>query len=152
MALDHATRRILEELAASGGKPLHESTPEEARELSASLAAMAGPAPRMARAEDRPSRRPTAHAIPVRVLVPAAGRPRRASSTCHGGGWVIGTIDEFDTLARKLAERTSCAVVLVDYRLAPEHRYPTAVDDCYAALDVGRPSTSPTSPATPTCR
>ena len=53
----------------------------------------------------------------------------------HGGGWVIGAIDEFDTLARKLAERTSCAVVLVDYRLAPEHRYPTAVDDCYAALE-----------------
>ena len=43
---------------------------------------------------------------------------------------MIGAIDEFDTLARKLAERTSCAVVLVDYRLAPEHRYPTAVDDC----------------------
>ena len=53
----------------------------------------------------------------------------------HGGGWVIGTIDGYDTMARKLAERTSCAVALVDYRLAPEHRYPTAVDDCYAGLE-----------------
>ena len=53
----------------------------------------------------------------------------------HGGGWVIGgNIDEFDTVGRKLAARTGCAVVLVDYRLAPEHRYPVAVDDCYAAL------------------
>jgi acetyl esterase len=53
----------------------------------------------------------------------------------HGGGWVIGTIDEYDTLARKLAERTSCAVVLVGYRLAPEHRFPVAADDSYAALE-----------------
>jgi acetyl esterase len=48
---------------------------------------------------------------------------------------VIGAIDEFETVGRKLAERSSCAVVLVDYRLAPEHRYPTAVEDSYAALE-----------------
>ena len=47
---------------------------------------------------------------------------------------MLGSIDEYDTIARKLAERTSCAVVLVEYRLAPEHRYPAAVDDSYAAL------------------
>ena len=63
----------------------------------------------------------------------------------HGGGWVIGTIDESDTVARKLAERTSCSVVLVDYRLAPEHRYPVAVDDSYAASN-GSASTWPRSP------
>ena len=63
--------------------------------------------------------------------------PQRARGVIvwlHGGGWVIGRIDQADTLGRKLAERTSCAVVLVDYRLAPEHRYPTAVDDCWDAL------------------
>jgi acetyl esterase len=54
----------------------------------------------------------------------------------HGGGWVIGgNLDEFDTLGRKLAARTNSAVVLVDYRLAPEHEYPVAVDDSYAALE-----------------
>ena len=133
MALDHATRRILEELAAGGGKPLHEGTPEEARELSASFAAMAGPAPRMARAEDATVTAADGAAIPLRILVPPQGA-RGVLVYYHGGGWVIGTIDEFDTMARKLAERTSCAVVLVGYRLAPEHRYPTAVDDSYAAL------------------
>jgi acetyl esterase len=46
----------------------------------------------------------------------------------------MGSIDHFDVMARKLAERTSCAIVLVDYRLAPEHRYPVAVDDCWAGL------------------
>ena len=65
----------------------------------------------------------------MRILVPPQGA-RGVIVYLHGGGWVIGAIDEFDTLGRKLAERTSCAVVLVDYRLAPEHRYPTAVDDC----------------------
>jgi acetyl esterase len=133
VALDHATKRILEELATSGAAPLHEGTPEDARQLSASLAAMAGPAPRTARAEDLTVPAADGHAVPIRILVPPQGA-RGVLVYFHGGGWVIGTIDEYDTLGRKLAERTSCAVVLVDYRLAPEHRYPTAADDSYAAL------------------
>ena len=72
--------------------------------------------------------------VPVRVLVPI--EPAQGVIVYyHGGGWVIGAIDDFDTLGRKLAERTSCTVVLVDYRLAPEHRYPVAIDDSYAALE-----------------
>ena len=71
---------------------------------------------------------------PVRVLVPLE-EPAGVIVYYHGGGWVIGSIDESDTVGRKLAERTSCTVVLVDYRLAPEHRYPVAVDDSYAALE-----------------
>jgi acetyl esterase len=133
MALDYATKALLEQFASAGGKPLHESTPEEARALVASFAAMAGPAPRMARVEDHEIS-VAEGTIPVRVLVP----PQAVHGVVvflHGGGWVVGTIDEYDTMARKLAERTSCAIVLVGYRLAPEHRYPTAVDDSYAALE-----------------
>jgi acetyl esterase len=52
----------------------------------------------------------------------------------HGGGWVIGALPEFETLARTLAEQTGCAVVLVDYRMAPEDRYPAAVEDSWVAL------------------
>ena len=133
VALDHATRKLLEDFASSGGKPLHESTPEEARALSASLAAMAGPAPRMARIDDHVVPVADGAQIPVRVVVPPQGA-RGVIVYLHGGGWVIGSIDEFETLGRKLAERTSCAVVLVGYRLAPEHPYPTAVDDCEAAV------------------
>jgi len=132
MTLDVATRVLLEQFAGSGGKPLHESTPEEARALSAQLAALAGPAPAMARVEEHTVATPDGP-VPVRVLVPFA-HVRGVIVYYHGGGWVIGRIDEFDTLARKLAERTSCAVALVEYRLAPEHRYPAAVDDAYAAL------------------
>ena len=133
MAIDRATAAFLEGMAEAGGKPLHESTPEEARAFGPMLVELLGPAPPMARVEE--------HAIAVadgevqlRVLVPIEP-PRGVFVYYHGGGWVVGSIDESETMARKLAERTSCAVVLVEYRLAPEHRYPTAVDDSYAALE-----------------
>jgi len=52
----------------------------------------------------------------------------------HGGGFVIGSLDTHDSLCRQLALRSGAAVVALDYRLAPEHRFPTAVDDAWAAL------------------
>ena len=86
----------------------------------------------MERVEERTIEGPDGQAK-LRILVPIQN-PRGVMVYYHGGGWVIGSIDEYDTVARKLAERTSCAVVLVEYRLAPEHRYPAAVDDSFAAL------------------
>ena len=133
MALDRATVKFLEELAEAGGKPLAECTPQEARASGADWAEFNGPAPEMAGVEEHAI--PTAAGeVPIRVLVPTQ-RPLGVLVYYHGGGWVTGSIDESDTVAKKLAERTSCAVVLVGYRLAPEHRYPTAVDDSYAALE-----------------
>ena len=89
------------------------------------------------------------------MLVPLE-RPAGVIVYYHGGGWVSGSIDEFDTVARKLAERTSCTLVLAGYRLAPEHRYPVAVDDSYAALEwvgerleeLARPGAPCSSPVT----
>ena len=132
MALDSATARLLKQLAEGDGKPLHECTPDEARAFFAKLAELAGPAPAMQRVEERTIEGPDGQAR-LRILVPIQN-PRGVLVYYHGGGWVLGSIDEYDTVARKLAERTSCAVVLVEYRLAPEHRYPAAVDDSYAAL------------------
>ncbi|MXX17987.1 MAG: alpha/beta hydrolase [Dehalococcoidia bacterium] len=133
MPLDWATAELLEQMAAGGGKPLHESTVEEARALAAGLADQVGPAPAMVRVEEHSLAVPGG-AVPIRVLVPLE-QPAGVIVYYHGGGWVVGSIDESDTVARKLAERTSCTVVLVDYRLAPEHRYPVAVDDSWAALE-----------------
>src|ERR1044072_3419067 len=114
---------MLAQFSETGGSPLQESTPEEARALGAALGELSGPAPRMGRREDTTVTAADGHAIPVRILVPQ--QPTRGVIVwLHGGGWVTGAIDECDTLGAKLAERTSCAVVLVDYRLAPEHRYP----------------------------
>ena len=132
MALDSATARFLEQLAEGDGKPLHECTPAEARALGSKLAELGGPAPAMQRAEEHTIEGPDGQAR-LRILVPIQNA-RGVLVYYHGGGWVLGSIDEYDTVARKLAERTSCAVVLVEYRLAPEHRYPAAVDDSYAAL------------------
>ena len=133
MALDEATAGLLAGMAASGAKPLHEMTPEEARGFGGMLRELYGPGPEVAAV--REERVPIAggDSIAVRVLVPA-GPPNAVIVYYHGGGWVIGALDEFDTLARRMVQRTGAAVVLVDYRLAPEHRYPAAAEDAWAAL------------------
>jgi acetyl esterase len=133
MALDEATTALMAQLAESGGKPIHEMTPEEARGLTAALAEMYGTGPEVHRATDTSAPAPDGYAIPLRVLVPDE-RPRGVIVYYHGGGWVIGALPEFETLGRTLAVRTGCAVVLVDYRMAPENRYPAAVDDSWTAL------------------
>ena len=136
MALDVQTQAFYEEMI-KGSDPdapaMHERTPEDARTYRAELAALSGPAPKMARVEDHTIEQSDG-SFRIRVLVPIEP-PAGVIVYYHGGGWVVGSIDESDTLGRKLAERTSCAVVMVDYRLAPEHRYPIAVDDSYAALE-----------------
>ena len=133
MSLDVATTRFLDQMAEGDWKPLYECTPDEARALGSMIAELAGPAPEMERVEERTIGGPDGEAT-LRILVPIEN-PRGVLVYYHGGGWVIGSIEECDTVARKLAERTSCAVALVGYRLAPEHRFPTAVDDSYAALE-----------------
>ena len=136
MALDVQTQAFYEEMV-KGSDPdapaMHERTPEDARTYRAGLAALSGPAPNMARVEEHTIEQADG-SFRIRVLVPIEP-PAGVIVYYHGGGWVVGSIDESNTLGRKLAERTSCAVVLVDYRLAPEHRYPVAVDDSYAALE-----------------
>jgi acetyl esterase len=134
MALDEASQAFMAQLVATPGlKPLHEMTPTEARGVVVLLNQMAGEGPKMARVDDRSVDTPTGP-VPVRVLVPE-GTVRGLLVWFHGGGWVIGSVAESDVVARKLAARTRCAVVNVDYRMAPEHRFPVAVDDSYAALE-----------------
>jgi acetyl esterase len=73
-------------------------------------------------------------AIPVRIYTPDVTGPFPAHVYFHGGGFWLGTLDQFDTRCRELCAGADCVVVSVDYRLAPEHKYPTAAEDCYAAL------------------
>lgn len=132
MALDEASRAVIAAAAAAGRKPLAESTPEEARALSGANRAIYGPGPDMASIADE-----VVHGVdgsfPVRVLVPP-GEVQGLIVYSHGGGWVLGDIDDFTTLAKLVAVRSRCAVVMVDYRLAPEHPFPTAINDAWAAL------------------
>ncbi|MCK2215558.1 alpha/beta hydrolase [Actinomadura sp. ATCC 31491] len=133
MALDEATTQFLLQMGESGVKPLHEMTPEEARLTFSALRDLYGTGPEMVRVEEAVVKGEDGGSFGARVLVPSE-TPRGVIVYYHGGGWVIGGLDEFDTLARQLAARTGCTVVLADYRLAPEHRYPTAARDAYAAL------------------
>jgi acetyl esterase len=133
MALDEATAGFLTQLAESGAKPLPELTPEEARGFAAMLRELYGPGPEVDKAYDVELPTADGHTFTVRVLVPA-GEIRALVVYYHGGGWVIGNIDEYDNIARTLANALHAAVVNVDYRLAPEHRYPAAADDAWTAL------------------
>jgi acetyl esterase len=76
-------------------------------------------------------------AIPLRLYRPIGSSEGRALPVLvyyHGGGWTIGDLDTHDTLCRQVANGSGCAVVSVDYRMGPEHRFPAAVDDALAAL------------------
>ena len=77
---------------------------------------------------------PAETAIPVRVYHPLPGTQLPAVIYAHGGGWVLGDLDTHDRLCRAIASTTPCAVIAVDYRRAPEHRYPAALDDVYQVL------------------
>jgi acetyl esterase len=74
-----------------------------------------------------------ADAIPIRVYTPVGSGPFPVLVYFHGGGWVVGDLDTQDMICRGLCHGAGCLVVSVDYRLAPEHRFPAAVDDSYAA-------------------
>ena len=73
--------------------------------------------------------------IPIRIYWPTADGPLPVLVFYHGGGWVTGNLDTSDSLCGRISNRARAVVVSVDYRLAPEHRYPAAVDDSYAALE-----------------
>jgi acetyl esterase len=132
MALDHATAALLEEMAALGLKPLHELAPAEARDRTAAMRGEEAPGPDMASVRDTRVRA-SGGFVPIRILTPVA-RPRGVIVYYHGGGWVIGGLADYDKVGRLLARRTGCSVILADYRLAPEYRFPTAVDDSWAVL------------------
>lgn len=74
-------------------------------------------------------------AIPIRVYSPASPGPYPIVFMFHGGGWVIGDLDTADCQSREVCRGADVLVVSVDYRLAPEHKFPAAAEDCYAVLN-----------------
>ena len=133
--LDPQARAFLDQMAAAGGPQLHELPPEVAREAVTGLTAqLGGPPEDVAEVRDLAIPGP-AGTIPARVYVPSGATPLPVLVYYHGGGFVVGSIDGWDPIMRSLANASGCAVVSVDYRLAPEHKFPAAIDDAYAALE-----------------
>ena len=124
-------RSFLEQLASMGGTPLHEMTPIEARAM-ALPPDLAGPERALHGVVNRQVPGPAGE-IPVRVYTPAPGSRFPGLIFFHGGGFVLGTLDSSDRMCRELAYLAGCVVVSIDYRLAPEHPFPAAVDDACAA-------------------
>ncbi len=136
-AINPQARQVLDLMAASG-VPLEQLTPPDARAAShQGFLMMQGPKPDVASVADLKADGP-AGAIPLRVYRPAGSDANAALPVCmyfHGGGFVIGDIEMYDNLCRIISNAAGCVVVSVDYRLAPETRFPGAVEDCWAATN-----------------
>ena len=132
MALHPQCKAFLDMLAAAGGKPLEQLPLAEARLVPRALIEFGGPEEHVARVEDRVIPGP-AQPIPVRIYWPVLADNLPALMFFHGGGFVICDLDSHDRQCRSLANASGSVVVAVDYRLAPEHTFPAAPDDAYAA-------------------
>jgi len=129
-------RALLDFIEARGIPPTHTLSPAEARAFYRERRTTTQPeAPPVAEVRELNADGPHG-TIPVRLYRPLGSTPGAALPVLvyfHGGGWVIGDLDTHDVLCRSLANGAGCAVVSVDYRMGPEHRFPAAVDDVLAA-------------------
>jgi len=129
-------RFLLDLIEKSGLPPTHKLAPGEAREFYRQRRFATQPdAPAVAEVRDLQADGPHGP-IPLRLFRPAGSAADAVLPVLvyyHGGGWVIGDLDTHDTLCRELANASGCAVVSVDYRMGPEHRFPAAVEDAVAA-------------------
>jgi acetyl esterase len=122
---------LLRRRARAGVRPVEQLTVPEARAACARYVALQEdpePVARVVRLLVPPA------GLAVRIYYPHTDGPLPALVHCHGGGWVSGDLSVYDSPSRTLANRTGCAVAVVDYRRAPEHRFPGPLDDCYTAL------------------
>jgi acetyl esterase len=134
MPLDPRAKRFLELLAATNPHSPLDLTVHQRRKSLVSLAKFSGPAAEVAAVEEVSVPGPDG-LIAVRVYTPVGESPAPLPALVyfHGGGLVAGSLDTHDGVSRALANVTGCKVFSVDYRLAPEHRFPAAVVDAYAA-------------------
>ena len=136
MSLDPDNQQVLEMMKAAGRPPVAALQPDEARKMyRASRGALQPDLPDMAELRDLAAPGP-AGTIPLRLYRGMGTKPGPLPVLVfyHGGGYVIGDLDTHDYVCRKIANVAQCCVIAVDYRLAPEHKFPAAVEDSAAAL------------------
>ncbi len=132
--LDIQLRNLLEGARAAGAPDFADLPPAVARGLYSQILAASDLAPAAVDIEDRVIEGPGGD-LALRIYRPRGPRKARGAVLyLHGGGFVMGRPQDYDGVASHLSERSDCVLVQVDYRLAPEHPFPAAVDDSYAAL------------------
>lgn len=139
---DPQMRAVLDQLAALGGKPMEKLTPQQARKQPTPADAVKALLKKEGKSTDpepvgnvqNTTVPGPAGAIPVRIYTPQGEGPFPVILYIHGGGWVIATVDTYDSSPRAMVNLTHAVVVSVEYRKAPEHKFPAAHEDCYAAL------------------
>jgi acetyl esterase len=132
MPIDPQAEALLRQITEAGRPPLHQLSVEDARAAAEDMKVLAGETIEVGSVHD--TKIPVDGAeIGARVYTPEGAGPHPVVVFFHGGGWVICSLDTHDNVARTICRDAEAVVVSVDYRMAPEHRYPTAVHDCFAA-------------------
>lgn len=131
MPLDEKVQKLLSKFEADGIPSVSSLPVAEARKLNNEMARkLAGPRVNVAAVQNFTVATPEAK-IPVRMYRPGNESDLPALVFLHGGGWVVGDLDCYDWLCRSITVATGCVLFSIDYRLAPEHKFPTAVEDSY---------------------
>ena len=136
MPLDPNAETLLAMMRAAGRPPFDKLTPDEARQAFRDGRAATQPEPQdVAEVQDVSCPGPVSDIMlrTYRPLGSSAHETLPALVYFHGGGWLLGDLDSHDVACRHYANRAGCRVISVDYRMAPEHKFPAAVDDCAAA-------------------
>jgi acetyl esterase len=133
MPLDPQAKALMDQMAAANGPKLNSLEPADARRLTAGMFRVPPErAEKVAKVEDRKIPGPAGE-IPIRIYTPEGTGPFPVLVFLHGGGWVICGLDTHDGPCRALTKKAGCVTVSVDYRLAPENKFPAGVEDCFAA-------------------
>lgn len=132
MPLHPEAKALLDSLAASGTGDNSEMDPETVRAGYELLGALGRPAPEPPSTQDRLLPGPVGE-IPVRIYRPGSGSGWPLVVFFHGGGFVIGSVNSHDPLCQQISTGVPAVVLSVDYRLAPEHKFPAGLEDCWAA-------------------
>ncbi|KOS57370.1 alpha/beta hydrolase [Rhodococcus rhodochrous] len=134
MPLDHHVEQLLAGLQAQGLKSFEHMSVDEARAVVSTFTGLQAPPEPVARVEDQHYVSGTTE-LPLRIYIPENDGPRPVVLYFHGGGFVAGDLEVIDEPARALANDSGAIVVTATYRRAPEHRFPAAADDAWAALN-----------------
>lgn len=132
-----AARLLIERIHRAGRPPMEAMTPAQARafyDIGGPLLDLQPP-PQVDRVEDLQVPVRDGHRCPARLYAPRSDTPLPVLLYLHGGGFTVGSLSTHDVLCRQLSRQSHCAVLSLDYRLAPEHRFPTALHDAWDALN-----------------